>query len=334
MPYGRSQNAIQPVLTQHARYMRPKGYIADKLFPPLSRPGVEDGQIEVWDSSNMEVPDDADRAVGQESSRGQDQAPTYKSYKTRTVSRKRLLTSREVRNYGAQTGIGEDRLRKTRTNATIDELALEREVNLATKLVATASYPTGYSTTLGAGDVWSSSGGDPIGVIETAKAKMADGSGSADDTGNVFANAIAMDWTVWQALATHTDLLEFMKYTKGGKLSPADFMSIFDLVPVIAKARYKNSSLVMTPVWSDVCIVCYVKGIDGGTELQKEDEDMTFGRTIYSAEQSIVQIQANLKDHDWAYYLENEHAYAHEFIGVNDATNDQSTAGYLIDNAI
>lgn len=332
MPYTRSQNAIQPVLTQHARYMRPKGYIADIIFPPLSRLGVEKGQIEVWDSSNMQVPSDAERGIGEEASVGVDQEPTYKDYSTRTVARKRLVTSREVNNYGAQTGIAEDRIRMTRTKQTVDELALEREVNLSTKLLNSSNYPTGYSVTLGAGDVWTSSGGDPLGVIETAKNKLADGSGSADDTGNVFANAFVCDYVGWNALATHTDLLDFTKYVEKGRLTVQGFIEIFDLVPIIAKARYKNAAGVMTPVWSDAGIVCYIKGIDGTEDLQKEDEDMTFGRTIYSELQTVVQIPRRELDHDWAYELENQHAYAHEFIGINDATNDQSTAGYLIDN--
>jgi hypothetical protein len=313
--------------------MRPVGLIADTVFPPLLREGVEQGQVEFWDGSNLEVPADGERGIGEEASKGTDQEPTYKTYKTKTVARKRLITSREVKNYGAQTGIAEDRLRKTRVNATVDELALIKEVDLATKLLDSTSYPTGYSQVLGAGDVWSSSGGDPLGVIETAISKIRNGTGSADDTGNVFANAAVMDMDTWSALQTHTDLLEFMKYTKGGKIGVADFITIFGLVPIIAKARYKASG-VITPVWSDAMIVCYIKGIDGVGDLNAMDSDMTFGRTILSAQQTITNIPAQLKDHDWAYYVENQHAYTHEFIGINDVTNDQTTAGYLIDNAV
>lgn len=311
--------SVNPVLTEHAQRLRPVGFIADEVFPKLNKLGIEKGQIQVWDETNLEVPDDTQRAIGGEASTAKDPEPTYKSYTTARHSRKILLTQRELDIY-EKSGQDPEMLKMAKTGKLVDQLNLIREKNLADKLNTSANYETGYSTTLT--NTWATDAGDPLNDIHTGIKKLEDG--------GIFPTHIIQDISVWRYLERHSALLEFMKYTKGGKITKEDFQSIFGLIPVIGKARYKSGST-KAAVWQDSSIICYID-----TELgdNSPESDVTFGRTIMEMDFSIVEYDAPEKDHKGAMWIEAEQGYAHEFIAVDNVTDGDSIAGYLIDNAI
>jgi len=113
-------------------------------------------------------------------------------------------------------------------------------------------------------------------------------------------------------------------------MTEADFVSLFQMIPLIGKTVY-NASGTITPVWGDSCILAYVN-----PSLQPTDgqSDMTVGRTIVCDEYSVVEYDAPEKDHRGAQWIECQYGFAHQFIGVDNATDGDTIAAYLIDNAI
>jgi hypothetical protein len=319
LSHAQLTGSINPVLTEHAQRIEPVGFIASDVFPDLNKPDQETGQIKVWDTSNLEVPDDAVRAIGAESSHAADPEPTYKSYTANTYSRKILLTQREMRKAAAH-GQDPEELKFSKTRKVVNQINLIREKHLADKLNTSGNYESGYSTTLTT--TWPETNGDPIGDIYTGIKKL-------EDNG-IFASHAVMDWAVWRSLERHSALLEFMKYTKAGMITPADFTIIFGLIPLVSKARYSNAGTI-TPVWQDSCIVCH---IDTATSENSEDSDVNFGRSIITEPFTISEIDAPMKDHRGAIWIEAEQGFAHEFTCVDNVTDGDSIAGYLIDNAV
>jgi hypothetical protein len=311
---------VDPVLTEHAARSRPTGYIADEVFPPISIPN-ETGQIQIWDKSNMYTAGtDALRAIGAVAKEPVDPEPSYVDYTCLTFAERLLITQRELRKAGAQ-GAGAERVRFAKVAKITDQLMLHRELDLSTKLNSTANYDTGLSTTLT--NTWLSASGDPVGDIRTGKQALYDV--------NVFPNKICMDVSVWLALETHPDLLDLTKQTAQGSVSKEQFMKLFGLVPVVGAARYQTGAGVMTPVWGDSAIIFFSPD---GQDMNDPMADVTFGRTLMPQEFSFKSYDAPDKDHRGAEYIEGEIAFSHEFIYIDNTTEKDSSAGYLIDNAI
>jgi len=311
---------VTPVLDEVAQRYSPKGFIADIVFPPLNKLGAETGQFAVWDSNNMKIPDDAVRAVNGEAKSIVSPEPSYVSYTTITEALKDVVGQREMSMADAG-GLGGDKLRFAKTKKLVDQLMLIKELKLATKLTTSGNYETNYSTSLST--PWDNADADVFSNILTAVNKVEDG--------NVFPNALVTDLKVWRALQKHTQLLELMKYTQAGRLSEEDFYSIFELKIIIAKARYLSGST-WTPVWGDNAIVCYIPELGSGE--QPADQDVSFGRTIYSENYSVKEFEAPEKDHKSAQWIEVEHAYTQEFTGIDNTTDKDSIAGYLIANCL
>jgi len=312
---------VDPVLTEHARRIAPVKFVADEVFPPLMV-NEEKGQITVWDKTNLMVPDDAQRAIGAVAQEGQSPEPSYLSYSCGVHSKKDLLTQRELRIAGAQ-GLGAEQLRFNKTQKLVEQLMLLREKDLADKLNATANYETSYSTTLTT--TWADTGGTPISDIETAIKQLS--------SGGIFPNAAIMDYDVWVTLARHSDMLDMLKYTNKGKMDESGFMSIFGLKPIVPKVRH-NAAGTMTSTWGDSCIIAYIQGLGEVQDPNSPNTDATFGRTLLCEPFSVVEYEARDRDHRGASWIEVEIGFKHQFIGVDNVTDGDSIAGYLIDNAI
>lgn len=310
---------VDPVLTEHAQRYAPTGLVCDQVFPVLSKIGVENGQIEVWDKSNMLLVDDTQRAIGGEASRARDPEPSYVAYKTKTHARKILLTPREMELYAASGG-DSDRLRMMKTRKVVDQLMSKKEYDLAVKLTTSGNYETNYSTSLT--NTWDGNSADIIGDVLTAKNKLGDG--------NIFANSIVLDQSVWNYVSRDSSVLDYMKYTKGGAVVPEDFEAVLGLRPIIAKSRYYTGSA-WTKTWGDNAIVCFIN-----PDLNPADaeSDVSFGRSIMSEDFSVVEFEAPELDHRGATWIEAQHAYSHEFIAMDNTTDKDSVAGYLIANCL
>jgi hypothetical protein len=310
---------VDPILVEHARRLGGGGFIADEVFPQLSKPGQETGQLLVWDDSHLLIPDDSARAVGAQASEAEAAEPTYIAYETITHARKSIITPRELK----KTSMSPDRLKASRVAKVMRQVKAIREKDLADKLNATGNYDSGLSTTLGAGVVWTADAGDPAGDILTGiGALMAAGI----DCTSLHA---ACDQAVWKALAHHAALREYMKYTKAGKVSIPDFADFFGINVHVATCIY-NAAGTITPIWGDSFIIYYIPATLGNNN----EEDMCFGRTIVSEDFSFVEWDDPTRDHAGAQWVEAQMAFKHEFVGVDNSTDKDSDAGYLIDNAI
>lgn len=308
-----------PICTELAQRIAPKGLIADIVAPPYYKLGAEQGKILVWDETNLTVPDDAVRAIGGLASTDRDPEPSYRSYTTLTYSRKALITQRELDIWGAASGDPEQ-LRMAKTRKVANKMALLREKALADKMNSTSNYESGYSTTLTT--TWDDDNGDPIGTIQAAI--------NAIEDGGVFPNSAICDIKVWRSLERHAALLEFMKYTKGGMITTDDFVKIFGLNLIIGRGRYKSGSTKYA-VWGDSLIVA---AINPPADPFAEDSEPNAIRTVYSSLPSVKVYDAEDRDHKGAQYVEMESAYSHEWTCVDNVTDGDSIAAYLIDNAI
>lgn len=320
MPLSKAEltGSVNPVLTEHARRLRPTQFIAEDVFPSLMKPGLLSGQLQVWDSSNLEVPTDAARSIGAPAVVANEANPTYITYNTKRYGRKLLHTTREDK-VALSSGQDPDLFKAAKVNKLVDQLMLLRERDLSSKLNTAANYESGYSTSLST--TWAAAGGDPIGNIETGLKKGA--------SGGVYFNVAIMDYQVWITLARHSALVELTKYVAKGALTEEAFMSIFGLRPIIGKSVYSASGTI-SPVWEDSCILAYINP----SLMPVGESDMTFGRTIVEKEMLVTEYDAPDRDQDGAVWIETEMGFAHQFIGVDNATDGDSIAGYLIDNAI
>ena len=321
MPLSQTQlGPVDPVLTQYAQLLRPGKYIADQVFPQLNIVG-EKGQIAVWDETNLEVPTDAKRAIGAVSSQGFTPEPSYMDYQTVTYGRHDYMTQREANIANAQ-GLGADVIKRVKVAKLVDQILLIRERDLASKLNTGANYETGFSTSLGT--TWAAAGGTPISDIETGIKKLT--------SVGITPNAIIMDHDVWVTLARHSELLEMTKHVKRGAIDRSDMLSIFNLQVIVGQSVYKSDSTTFARTWEDSAILCYIDGLGG--EQPNNEFGLTFGRTIVSSPFSVIELDAPDHDHRGASKIEVEMAFAHQFMAVDNVSDGDSIAGYLIDNAV
>jgi len=320
MPLSQAQlGPVNPVLSQYAQHLRPGKYIADVLFPQLPIIG-EKGQIPIWDQTNLEVPTDAKRAIGAVSSQGFTPEPSYVDYQTVTYARHDYMTQREANIADAQ-GMGSEMIKRAKVAKLVDQILLVRERDLASKLNTSANYESGFSTSLGT--TWAAAGGTPISDIETAIKKLL--------SVGISPNVIAMDHEVWVTLQRHSEMVDLTKQVKRGMIDASDFYAIFGLNVVVAKGVYKSNSTTFARTWEDSAIVCYVDGFGGDIT---PDMGVTFGRTLVSSPFSVIEIDAPDHDHRGATKIEVEMAFAHQFMAIDNTTDKDSIAGYLIDNAV
>ena len=124
---------VSPVLTEHAGTIQPVGMIADQVFPPLMKVGAEKGQIKYYSYTNMTVPDDAQRAIGQEANRVATPEPSYADYTANVYAEKDLVTQREL-DMASAGGNDPMELKFVTNKNLVNKVQLYREKNLADKL--------------------------------------------------------------------------------------------------------------------------------------------------------------------------------------------------------
>lgn len=122
------------------------------------------------------------------------------------------------------------------TESVADNLALNREIRIATLLTSSGSYASGHVTTLSGSDQWNSAGGgDPIKNIQTAIATLWQGKGPTDLLG-----ACSLD--VFNALVRHPKLLDVFKYTRDGLITRQQLASLFGLTDLLVGAARKDTA--------------------------------------------------------------------------------------------
>lgn len=128
-----------------------------------------------------------------------------------------------------------------------EHLLRKRELRDATLLTTSSSYGSGNTTTLSGSSQWNSaSGGDPIKVIQDAKAALFNGPGASQ-----LVAFTSLD--VFNAMARNPILLDLQKYTTNGLLTPQALANYFGFAKLlIGEARHQTANEGQTASYSRI----------------------------------------------------------------------------------
>lgn len=249
----RSGQVIDPVLTNLAVDYKPKGLIADILTPPIPVQ-KESGQYNVWDARNNFASDVdpllPDRTPTKEIGVGLSQD----KYFCDEYALKASISRRERDNTDDIL-----RLREKKMNAVQFQLALAREVRVATMLTKTTS---GGQLNLGAtpSKNWNEDEGVIESDIKTAKEAIYDALG-------IEPNTIVIPYKVASAISLQKAIREILKYTVNGQqilmegeaILPATLWGLKVVIPRGRRITSKEGQTnVFTDIWGDDVRVLYV----------------------------------------------------------------------------
>lgn len=201
---NRTVQLVDPVLTNIARLYRPHGLIAEQVMPRVPV-ATETGQIVVWSSedffrvdTNPLVPD---RAETKEVDAGLDKI----GYVCEEYALKASISEREARQAASMLN-----LRRGKQNLVLDQLALHRELRVATLLQK--STTAGGKLTSGAApsNNWNHADATIIADLITAKETVYDLIGMEP-------THAVIPYKVANAVAQQADILEILKYTVNGQ---------------------------------------------------------------------------------------------------------------------
>ncbi len=133
----------------------------------------------------------------------------------------------------------------------IIDLKIERKA--AALATSTANYATGHHTTLSGSSQWSHADSKPAEAVMQKKEVVANKIG-------IEPNKLILTPQSLNALLTHTDVLDRIKYTQKGIVNLDLLAAYFDVEKVmVARSRGKNSSGQFAPLWGNVAILAYTE---------------------------------------------------------------------------
>lgn len=253
----RTAQRSDPVLTQIARQYRPSGFVADRVCPRITVQ-KESGRYIVFDKRAFFATDVDYKKPDRAPAKGIDLQETFESFTCEEYAVRVSISRRERENAEDQI-----RLEQSRINLAMDQLALAREVRVATLLQESGTTGGGLddaneSTPTNNWDV-------ATGEIETDIVTAIEG--VADDIGYP-PNAIVIPWKVANAMAKQEDIREILKYTVNGQRILADGQQILPPtlwgLNVLIASPYKttdkegDTSVALTTVWGTDVRVLYV----------------------------------------------------------------------------
>lgn len=200
-----------------------------------------------------------------------------------------------------------------------DDLALLREVRIATILTATANYDSANSVTNSGSSQWNSaSGGDPIADLQTAAKTPWTGHGPGDLIG-----FCSID--VWNVLQKHASVVDFFKYTLPGLTKMDRLAQEIGLAKIfVGAARQDTANVGQTASYSRIWGKHFgVVRVARRATLR----NASFGYTLRMAGHPVTQQWYEpRKGLEGAYYAKVGQAEQHKVV-ANDT-------GFLIANAI
>jgi hypothetical protein len=204
-------------------------FVCDEVFPPLY---VDKAQFKryQYDLSNYR------ETVTEASSKAAAQKVDYSVFTTSSQAVPHKLAAdvdpRDARDADAVVGDMEQDSILT----IVERLMIRRERLMVSKVSTAGNYPSGLTSTLGAGLKWSDVGGDPEGDAKTAKIAVKGICGK-------MANALALSWQAWEALRQSAALKDRLKYTSGQSITEEQVKNLLGLKYLhICSAQY-NSNL-------------------------------------------------------------------------------------------
>ena len=148
---------------------------------------------------------------------------TSQKARANEISETRSSASYDLLDYGLENFVSNETLdnqdlpfneRAAATEHLAEHLHRLREIRISTLLTTAGNYGSGNTTTLSGSDRWDSgAGGNPVKIIQDAKAALFNGPGASD----IF---MFSSLAVFNVLARHQQLLDLQKYTINGLLTP------------------------------------------------------------------------------------------------------------------
>lgn len=298
---------VDPVLTQLAwGYMNPT-FVADKLFPTV-KVEKEAGKFPIFGKEAFKAYNTL-RAI-----RGGSNVLVPENITTGTY----VLAENDI---GYPIDYREDadamfNLQQWATKAAQDIIALGKEVDAATLATTTGNFGSN-TVTLTGNDQWDVVHADslPIADITTGKEAIRAGIG-------MYPNVMIVSATAYASLATHSTILERVKYTSLGVVTPQVLAAILDIPNVYVAGAIKSTDAgVFSDVWGDDCILAYVPGAVGGVNSMYQPG---FGYAF----------QKNGNPQVDTYFAEGGKIQIVRSTDIYDVQISAAAAGYLIHDAV
>lgn len=262
---------VDPVLTELSRGYTNNALVREALFPIVEVP-KEAGILPQFGREAFKL-FDTSRAIGAESNETSPETATTIPFILGEHDLAKPVDYREAED--DQFG---DLEQAAALNATAG-VQLKMEYLAAVKACDPANYPEGSKLALTSTAKFSSTD-DPNVVIRAAKEAIRAKIGKRP-------NIMVLGPATFNALQSHADLIDKIKYSMKGIITLDLLREIFDIPKiVVGEALYANDAgTTFTDIWGDVAILAYVPdGIGGG----RSKAEPSFGYTFRKRGQPIV----------------------------------------------
>ncbi len=293
------------------------GYAALKMFTPRYLPR---GQTK-WYSYGKENLQSRvlDAPAGSTAPQGAYSAYT-KSTQLKEYAFKHLVLEKDARDFDRPVA----QLDQDAAMANMDAMLIAMEVAAHTKATTASNYPSGLTSTLGAGVTWAVSGGDPFEDVRLARQAVFENSGRS-------ANAMTLSYKAMEYLRIHPGITERIKYTSAASITDQMIAALLGLDELIVSKAVYNSAIegaadTLSSIWDDDAVIFYKNPSESLRTL-------TYGTTFFAQQFYTKRIDApDLGRGLGAHFLETGWEWSQEFAAQVSSSDADSCAGYALLN--
>lgn len=219
----RRQVHIDRALTNVSIAYRNANYIGDLIFPQVVVQKQSD-KFFVFDKSSWFRDEAGPRAPG---TRGPEVEYSISSsaYSAQPMAATKVLPDEVVDNA--------DQPLQERRNAV--EFATDKVVLKLEKDVATDVFGAEWSTSATPGTLWEDDASDPLGDVDTAREAIVKLIGREP-------NKMVIGREVWKQLKNHPDLLDRVKYTQTGRITPELLAQLFEIEQLLIGSAIEDTA--------------------------------------------------------------------------------------------
>lgn len=265
------KRVIDPVLTNLARGYTNNQYVSDAIFP-IVEVTKEGGKIPLFTKESFKIYN-TERAIRAKSNRINPEDRDDIDF---------VLTEHDLE-YPVDYREAQEDIFPTMAHAAFvvtEGIMLRREKLAADLAQDDANYPIGNKITLAAGEKFTNPSSDPFtifkNVSEAVRTKIAKRP-----------NTCLMGASSYAALRNHPAILERIKYTQRGIVTPDLLKALFDFETfVIGDSVYASDDGTLSDVWSDNVIVTYIPSAK--TDVARSVYEPSFGYTLRKKNNPVV----------------------------------------------
>lgn len=251
---------VDPVLTNLARGYENASFIGEKLFP-VARMSKEGGKIPVFSDDHFKIPE-TKRAIRADSNRLN---PSGRGEIDVVLSEHDIEYPIDYRE--ADEDIFD--LQKQASYTTSEIIRLRHEKSCADLAQNSASYKSGNAQALSGTDIFSDEASKPVQAVKDALETVRKSVGKKP-------NVLWMGASVYEVLSEHAALIEKIKYSQKGIVTPDLMAAIFDVKEVIVgESVYSDADNNFQDLWGNAIGACYVN-----KAKSRSYRDASFGYTL------------------------------------------------------